>query len=256
MRERGKKGRDKKSEQLSSLICEYREPLKAALCSMYNITSHSDWYKKTSTQLKTVPFEILFLVAQHLSDATHVAIRKDDSITIYKFQENAISCTEGVDTDTFISEFREKEKISSLRFWKHVPLLSVLTKLYPSVGWIEGKFPRAPSKTWNDREKTRKSLLYAAHALGVKQDEDWYRVSIDQMESVGLKGALTSFGSLSQAVSFAFPEIQWDMSRFRLRSKKATQRMLSLVVSTIFPSLAIVENYFHPSLFWGIYSKN
>lgn len=55
--------------------------------------------------------------------------------------------------------------------------------LYPDVQWVAGKFNKAPASTWKTQENAREFLLSIQHDLHVKDYEDWYRVSYNQVSS-------------------------------------------------------------------------
>lgn len=65
------------------------------------------------------------------------------------------------------------------------------------------------------------------------------------------------FGSLGHALQFAFPEYPWDLSKFSLKGKKASQRWLLVQIRQLLPvAYDIIEDYHHPDLIWGMTWKN
>lgn len=59
------------------------------------------------------------------------------------------------------------------------------------------------------------------------------------------------FRSLGRALQFAYPEVEWDLSKFSFRGKKSEQRFLKAKIEEILPGVEIIEEYQHPDLIWG-----
>eukprot|EP01127_Copromyxa_protea_P011141 TRINITY_DN2780_c0_g1_i2.p1 TRINITY_DN2780_c0_g1~~TRINITY_DN2780_c0_g1_i2.p1 ORF type:complete len:341 (-),score=69.43 TRINITY_DN2780_c0_g1_i2:25-987(-) len=109
------------------------------------------------------------------------------------------------------------------KYIRHVKMHQLLEILYPDYLWIHGHFKKAPRDTWTNRETTRNFLISVQHTLNVNTYEDWYRVSRLQMYGVGARGLIATHGRLYSALSFAFPEIEWDEARFSLKDKRSNQ---------------------------------
>jgi hypothetical protein len=52
-------------------------------------------------------------------------------------------------------------------------------------------------------------------------------------------------------LQYAYPEINWDMSKFPFRGKKSEQRLLKAKLEELLPGIEIVEDFQHPELRWG-----
>eukprot|EP01127_Copromyxa_protea_P003412 TRINITY_DN13224_c0_g1_i1.p1 TRINITY_DN13224_c0_g1~~TRINITY_DN13224_c0_g1_i1.p1 ORF type:complete len:376 (-),score=85.71 TRINITY_DN13224_c0_g1_i1:90-1217(-) len=147
-----------------------------------------------------------------------------------------------------------KERIrfpSSKRVFQKLPLIEFLEIAYPEETWLHGNFKRTPKNTWTEPKKLREFLESIEPALFIKEPEDWYRVSLNQLRSVGATGIVTSFRRLHEILSTAFPEREWDCHKFSYTGKKSTQRWLLEVVKKIYHDQdTIVENYDHPDLHW------
>jgi hypothetical protein len=63
-----------------------------------------------------------------------------------------------------------------------------------------------------------------------------------------------SFGNLGNALQYAYPELDWDLTKFSIRGKKSGQRWLKVKVKQLLPGkgLEIVEDYQHPDLLFGV----
>jgi hypothetical protein len=63
------------------------------------------------------------------------------------------------------------------------------------------------------------------------------------------------FESLGDALQYAYPEFDWDLSKFSMRGTKAGQRWLRALIEELLPGgTEIVEDYHHPELVWGVCS--
>jgi hypothetical protein len=74
-------------------------------------------------------------------------------------------------------------------------------------------------------------------------------------------GLFRAFGTLSQALSFAYPDtFLWDHNKFSSRVKKSSQRLLHVLMIDILMSRGmsgtILDNFLHPTLFWGKLESN
>lgn len=62
--------------------------------------------------------------------------------------------------------------------------------------------------------------------------------------------------SLGEALRIAYPDYEWDLSKFSSRGKKSSQRWLYVKLKKLIPHTKIEEEYFHPDLSWeGIENK-
>jgi hypothetical protein len=64
---------------------------------------------------------------------------------------------------------------------------------------------------------------------------------------------LIKFGTLRNALIYAYPEYPWEVNKFALRGKKSTQRWLYFKLKELLPNVEIIEDFNHPDLIWGIY---
>ena len=58
------------------------------------------------------------------------------------------------------------------------------------------------------------------------------------------------FNSLGEALKVAYPEYDWDMSKFSFKGKKSSQRWLYVKLKNLLPNVEIIEEYQHPELLW------
>eukprot|EP01124_Arcella_intermedia_P007808 TRINITY_DN14839_c0_g1_i2.p1 TRINITY_DN14839_c0_g1~~TRINITY_DN14839_c0_g1_i2.p1 ORF type:complete len:266 (+),score=56.04 TRINITY_DN14839_c0_g1_i2:19-816(+) len=109
-----------------------------------------------------------------------------------------------------------------------------------------------PFRSWSHPNSVKEFLEYASVQLYVSQPADWYRISRPQVASLGGAYLYYLFGNLGKALQFAFPGVDWDLSKFSFRGKKSRQRWLRMMLQQLLPEDTIVlEDYLHPLLSWG-----
>jgi hypothetical protein len=136
----------------------------------------------------------------------------------------------------------------------------------------EAYLPRnIESKSWKSPDLVREYFESITHQLHISNFSDWYRISTEQLKD--LEGAsscgffflityqlggylLFKFGSLSNALQYAYPEFDWDLSKFSLRGKKSEQRWLKVNVEELLPGIEIVEEFQHTGLQWDKGTKS
>jgi hypothetical protein len=67
-----------------------------------------------------------------------------------------------------------------------------------------------------------------------------------------VSSALIKFGTLGNALLYAYPEYPWEASKFTFRGKKSTQRWLYFKMKELLPNVDIIEEFNHPDLVWGM----
>jgi hypothetical protein len=122
-------------------------------------------------------------------------------------------------------------------------------RAYPEHVWDRMRWLNKPGEFWSQPERVRQFVDQLARKLQVTKDEDWYRISRQQVEEQpGGTRLLQRYGGLHGILSVALPEKSWDLGGFAKRGKKAAQRWLKLKVSEIFPEWHVLEDYRHPQL--------
>eukprot|EP01114_Cavostelium_apophysatum_P008516 TRINITY_DN2104_c1_g2_i1.p1 TRINITY_DN2104_c1_g2~~TRINITY_DN2104_c1_g2_i1.p1 ORF type:complete len:464 (+),score=142.11 TRINITY_DN2104_c1_g2_i1:652-2043(+) len=108
-------------------------------------------------------------------------------------------------------------------------LYNALSKIYPEHNWQFWKFVHCPNELWEDKENQRHFLDSIGENLGIKNVEDWYQVSKDDIrQHLGGK-LLKMYGEdVAKMVKSVYDDRVWDLFRFnRSRgfwAKKETQR--------------------------------
>eukprot|EP00026_Physarum_polycephalum_P002443 Phypoly_transcript_02449.p1 GENE.Phypoly_transcript_02449~~Phypoly_transcript_02449.p1 ORF type:complete len:911 (+),score=126.14 Phypoly_transcript_02449:48-2780(+) len=152
-------------------------------------------------------------------------------------------------------------KSFSWAYFKHGNLPTLITtclthNLYDDKNtphkWESWRFP-ARSQPPLDSQKTKEQELgdyisaLSTH-LDIKSLEDWYRVSKVQLAAFGGMGFLKSHGGLWTALANLYPNHPWDNTKFPDFLRKKSQFLLKSVLTSIFPSKEIIENYRHSNL--------
>lgn len=138
---------------------------------------------------------------------------------------------------------------------KHGGLEGALRYAYPDHPWISGRFKYTPRNTWNQSSSVRSFLEFLRKEIGIRSEEDWYRVSAEQISAFGARGLYAKFGTLGKALKFAYPEVEWKLENFSNRDKRTRQGWLVAKVREIFENLEVLENFDHYGLSWGIPSE-
>ena len=128
-------------------------------------------------------------------------------------------------------------------------LFRALSTIYPQHHW---QVIKSKSK-FRFREVNFHSFIsHLQNKFKVKRKEDWYRISIHQIEQEFFGGNYRhSLGTLYQILMKFHPKEKWDKRAFSVRSKKATQRLLYISLNSLFPSLLLYEEYIHPLLHYS-----
>jgi hypothetical protein len=134
------------------------------------------------------------------------------------------------------------------------------------------------SKSWKSPELVREYFESIAKQLNISNFSDWYRIS--RMQVIELEGTTTRstfvisffllcfcnefsnlhigrtlfsrFETLGSALQYAYPEFDWDLSKFSLRGKKSEQRWLKVNVEELLPGIETIEDFQHSKLLWGV----
>jgi len=98
-----------------------------------------------------------------------------------------------------------------LRQYANSPIRTLKT-IYPDHNWEEWKFTQVPANFWKDMNNQRSFFESLAKKLNIKGQEDWYRVSFQDISENGGLGLLSQhYGSSpSKAIMSVFPEYNWQ----------------------------------------------
>ena len=126
-------------------------------------------------------------------------------------------------------------------------LPDILSNVFPEYDWKIWKFP---GRSLSDERSLDEALTHVEAALMIVSPKDWYRVTTDQLESLGLSQLTGKSGGLISELKRRYPQEPWDEKWFALSGyKKASQGWLASMLREIFPAKEeIFEDYLHPDI--------
>ena len=96
-------------------------------------------------------------------------------------------------------------------------LPSILAAAYPEHHWKQWKFISVSNGYWNNDANLREFIQSVATELHIQKLEDWYRVSLKQIETVAPLTPFRKFGGLGQLLQHVYPHYKWDMQKFYMK---------------------------------------
>lgn len=97
-------------------------------------------------------------------------------------------------------------------------MFALLKDVLPEYPWDRLKFPIRPANYWKSQENVRKFMLEVGEKLKISKDDlsGWYKMTNKDVVRHGGSRPLTIHDtSLSKLLQFAFPEHNWELSRFQ-----------------------------------------
>jgi len=145
--------------------------------------------------------------------------------------------------DITMKEFRDTGASSLLsNYYLNSPRKAIMNS-FPEHAWNLFSFKSLPFDSWRSKKMWENFFKKVEHQLGVKELEDWYRVSWDQLRTIQNTLFLKNVNSLFQALKFFYPSHNWKPELFRATgSKKSSQRSIFVWARKIF-GLDVVEDY-------------
>ena len=126
--------------------------------------------------------------------------------------------------------------------------VELLRAVYPEHPWDEGERRQFPRGYWDSIPHARQFMEEVKHAFQIETEEDWYRVSTDQIQHQGGGGLLRKYGSMRVLMETVYPEVSWKAAKFSQRDKRSEQRWMSLQLRRLFPAEELIEDYVHEQL--------
>jgi hypothetical protein len=94
-------------------------------------------------------------------------------------------------------------------------IAAMVTAAYPEHKFLPWKFVRLEKRFWETAANRRRFLDWAAAELQVRQAEDWYSISTQQLWNVGGRAILMRYSSnLRLLITENYPEHGWVPERF------------------------------------------
>jgi len=128
------------------------------------------------------------------------------------------------------------------------PLNNALLELYPDYLWKPWLFSNVPSNYWNDENSLKSYLRWLAEQLQIKQMNDWYNVSTDDIDRLKGTSMRRKFG-LFHLLMRLIPNYSWNLHKLAIEkpSSKA-QTFLFNMIKQLFPGQSdALFNYRHPN---------
>eukprot|EP01124_Arcella_intermedia_P026361 TRINITY_DN4935_c0_g1_i1.p1 TRINITY_DN4935_c0_g1~~TRINITY_DN4935_c0_g1_i1.p1 ORF type:complete len:467 (-),score=70.11 TRINITY_DN4935_c0_g1_i1:17-1417(-) len=127
---------------------------------------------------------------------------------------------------------------SILKHYNNSPQL-MLQETYPE---LIGHYPKKAIQGYWKNLKTNFILPKLMNFYDLKQQEDWYKLSVEQFAEIYGKGV--SKRNLINLLEHWHPELKWDKHKFSIRrNKRSAQRFLGLKLLQLFPNQQIHEDY-------------
>jgi hypothetical protein len=117
-------------------------------------------------------------------------------------------------------------------------VLNALIDAFPEHNWEPWKFSNISHNTWKRicYEAPLRTAFIAdmASKLGVSTLEDWYRVSVVELQKAGIKQVPAAYGGLKGLLEMEYPDHPWQADRFGSKSKRTIQRTLKRAIVGLF----------------------
>ena len=134
--------------------------------------------------------------------------------------------------------------IPFLRHWKifiQVIHLNIIAYRFVEHLWLPWNFQRIPKDFWKLLTNQRKFLEWMGENLYIKELEDWYRVSLQQISKIAPISGIKSTKGLASMLQNVYPDHKWNLEKLLSKGPiKASQRMLTLAIKKIFPKQGIL----------------
>ena len=124
--------------------------------------------------------------------------------------------------------------------------LAMLKAIYPEHDWDRSLASHLPHNYWRDSGNIIKYIDGIRQLFCIKNKEDWYRVSLQQIKST--KGGSIAKSGFFQALQHTYPDQKWDRDKIEMRDKRSDQRILKITIGKLFPHYHYYENYKFTSL--------
>ena len=86
----------------------------------------------------------------------------------------------------------------------------LLKETYPEFEWRPWRFSRIPREAATDPEVLAMAVKHLAASHGVKNPEDWYRLSIEQIRTSEVAKIIELQGGLERGLKVCFPDVAWE----------------------------------------------
>jgi len=98
---------------------------------------------------------------------------------------------------------------SRILFHYQNSMIKMLANVYPEYDWKLWKFSRRSGRVRDNPSAMAQLLDTIEPQLGIRSPEDWYRVSSDQLSSIGIARIIKSKANLFNALKQKYPAVEW-----------------------------------------------
>lgn len=111
-----------------------------------------------------------------------------------------------------VGDLQRTKKSYFLDRYENGSLCSTLQALYPEFDWNPFLFNNVPRRYWFVKENQTKLFDWIGEVLEVQKFEDWYKVTVKDIRSLGYGSLLSEFysGSLFSALQNVYPQYDWN----------------------------------------------
>lgn len=136
--------------------------------------------------------------------------------------------------------------LSSFRHAKYGDsLIHALKVVYPERNWQFWKFSPIPAQFWDDKQNQQIYFDWLSNELGIKQPNDWTRVTGHEIKRLKGEGLIHRYGGLERFIGHFCPEFL-KVSNDGPPSKG--QGLLHTTVKEAFPDTEVLMTYKHPEM--------
>jgi hypothetical protein len=122
-------------------------------------------------------------------------------------------------------------------------LRASLAFTYPDYDWQNWRFPRVSRGYWDNIQNVKISLEWIGQQLKVSNLEDWYRVSVQEINQLGGSTPLMKYGGKAQLLKAVYPNYSWNLTKFAEENAHKAQKYLEASLKQLFPSEDIFMNF-------------
>lgn len=87
---------------------------------------------------------------------------------------------------------------------------TMLQKVYPEHEWLPWKFKPFPRSLSRDKSVVSKALKYVEKERKITQNEEWYRVSLNNLRELGVLSLISQAGGLYEVLKEHRPGFYWE----------------------------------------------
>jgi hypothetical protein len=87
----------------------------------------------------------------------------------------------------------QKNIVKLIRYEYKKRISNAIVTIYEDTDWQCWKFPHAPHGYWTCMKNQRKFLHWLANQLNIERDDDWYRITREEVQKLGGIGLLAKY---------------------------------------------------------------